>query len=454
MTPGFKLACAYLTFAPALGIRVVRRTDGRLADELGGNDISVVCTYEHLMALMEEGEDVELGRCITEEGEAFDLDPQAIPDAVHHDKLELTLRAGGETTVFGASKYDVVEAKLLEHEKSELQEEYEIGALEDGQVSVASSGYSVLMVQTAWSDFSSKRRADIEPELNIAKTMISKGSYGSFRLGSTAWTRSSIPMRYGGIVNENSCDHSRLIREIDARTSQSSSYMYRMIFLPGGDQQKGCGWAGLATVGCGRPRNAPRAGACWSLYRGISARVQAHELGHNFGLLHAAGELRGNFVEYGDPTAIMGNQYGARSEFSASSRFALGWLSRRTGEVLDASLRRYTLSDLSAGKGIANAVAVRFVCGNCGPRQDKFRGLVGGELFFSFGYGKVMVHLARSENKGTEYWGELTRGQGWMNPYGSIAVHFCSTGFDTLSGTATATIAVDSSLSGAQGRCR
>ena len=68
----------------------------------------------------------------------------------------------------------------------------------------------------------------------------------------------------------------------------------------------GCGWAGLAYVGWARSY----------IKQTSSLLVIGHELGHNFGLLHAASLDCGTSViggtctssEYGDPFNIMGNQ--------------------------------------------------------------------------------------------------------------------------------------------------
>ena len=113
------------------------------------------------------------------------------------------------------------------------------------------------------------------------------------------------------------------------------AYTYREIFMPSGG---GCGWAGLASVGCGHPsRGLPRPGACIAWYNYKSTGVRAHELGHNLGLLHAAAESGGVFLEYGDYQSMMGN--GARSTLQfltfRPARYQLGLLAEVSGEVIE-----------------------------------------------------------------------------------------------------------------------
>lgn len=89
-----------------------------------------------------------------------------------------------------------------------------------------------------------------------------------------------------------------------------------------------CRWSGLAHVSCyGRCRS-------W-ISECSSLGVFAHELGHNAGLSHSGSWWSFNYagqIEYGDPTAIMGNLWAARSfvkndfYFTASMRAVLGWI--------------------------------------------------------------------------------------------------------------------------------
>ena len=88
----------------------------------------------------------------------------------------------------------------------------------------------------------------------------------------------------------------------------ASRYDYREIFIPhdiNGDDNGCTPWGAQADVGNGHPSRIPNPGASNALYRQGGPFVRAHELGHNFGLLHAGGQghtrdghLTGGWLEY------------------------------------------------------------------------------------------------------------------------------------------------------------
>lgn len=109
-----------------------------------------------------------------------------------------------------------------------------------------------------------------------------------------------------------------------------------------------CGWAGLAYVGS--------AGA-W-VNQALSVYVTAHELGHNYGLLHAHSYNCGAVSigtsctrsEYGDPFDDMGS--GTR-HFNSYSKWYLGWIA--SGGVVTVpigSSGNYTLSPMENAGGV------------------------------------------------------------------------------------------------------
>jgi len=382
------LALACMLAAPTSGIRVVKKAEENA--ETSSRTFSIECEYERIAVMLTEGGEAEVGECVTRDGQVFDIDPNEVNWAEFHDVLSLQLQAKATVSVLGEQEYKVVSASLVRHE--------EVVA----ELSTASSGYSVLAISSRWSDGGSATTSQIRPNFDQAKTLIRKSSYGSFNFGATTqYTSATVSSRYSKYNGDGNCNARSIREEIIPRTSGVNNYMYRMFFLP---NITGCKWAGLAQVGCGRPGNSPRNGACWSMYKGIpfghSVLCQAHELGHNFGLLHAAGNRNGNFVEYGDETAIMGNKWSAGMQFSAAHRFQLGWLRKTSGEVVQLSRGARRVSKLEENKGTAGAVALQVPCGRCVPRQPDKRSQVGGELFVSYTLGQVRVHLRRVNSGG------------------------------------------------------
>ena len=112
----------------------------------------------------------------------------------------------------------------------------------------------------------------------------------------------------------------------------------------------GCGWSGLAYVGYAR---------AWS-NNTTNLLVIAHELGHNFGLAHAASlDCGANVIdattctssEYGDPFDVMGNN--RAMHFNSAQKSVLNWLPAGTVSTHTAGTATYTLSPLETAGGIA-----------------------------------------------------------------------------------------------------
>ena len=115
-----------------------------------------------------------------------------------------------------------------------------------------------------------------------------------------------------------------------------------------------CGWAGLAYIGWGR--------AFINAYN--QTAIYGHELGHNFGLGHAASlACFGNVIggacsvsEYGDPFSIMGTQN--VSHFNAAQKRALQWIPASSVRTQSAGASTYSLAALEAAGGTTYAVTL------------------------------------------------------------------------------------------------
>jgi hypothetical protein len=116
----------------------------------------------------------------------------------------------------------------------------------------------------------------------------------------------------------------------------------------------GCGWAGLAYVGW--PRS--------YIKQTTSVLVIGHEVGHNFGMLHAGNVDCGTnviggtctFSEYGDPFGIMGNNRSMHA--NAAQKFDMGWIAPGTVRTHRSGRATYTLSPIESAGGATYAVKI------------------------------------------------------------------------------------------------
>lgn len=116
-----------------------------------------------------------------------------------------------------------------------------------------------------------------------------------------------------------------------------------------------CGWLGLGYVGTS---------GVW--VNGVNTTlVYGHELGHNFGLLHAgsldcgANPIGGSCTasEYGDPFGIMGNS--TTMHLNAAQKSVLGWISSTAVKTHTTGSVTYTLNPIETAGGSAYAVKIR-----------------------------------------------------------------------------------------------
>jgi hypothetical protein len=159
-----------------------------------------------------------------------------------------------------------------------------------------------------------------------------------------------------GIAAPSTCDYSNIGNLADAAyaaafPSDKTTYQNRFYVFP---RLAACGWAGLAYVGFGL--------AYSNGYNTLG--VYGHELGHNFGLLHA-GRLTcsgvsicspGSVAEYGDSFDVMGNI--STMHFNAAQKSILQWIPSTSVKTHTTGTATYTLSPIESGGGTSYAIKI------------------------------------------------------------------------------------------------
>jgi hypothetical protein len=133
-----------------------------------------------------------------------------------------------------------------------------------------------------------------------------------------------------------------------------SGYEYVVYVFP---STPGCGWSGLGYIGFPKRAYVNGPGA-------FTTKVIAHEMGHNFGLLHAGSLGCGgatlastcSVTEYGDPFSTMGNVHAGH--FNAAQKSDLGWIPASSTPTHPGGSITYTLSPIENGGGATYAVKV------------------------------------------------------------------------------------------------
>jgi hypothetical protein len=133
-----------------------------------------------------------------------------------------------------------------------------------------------------------------------------------------------------------------------------SAYNYVVYLFP---NVPACGWIGLAYIGS--PHKAWINGV-----GGFRTSAITHEMGHNFGLLHAAsvrcssGSIGGScsVSEYGDPFDAMGNQ--RAMHYNATQKARLAWIASAAVKTHTGGAATYTLSPLEVAGGATYAVKI------------------------------------------------------------------------------------------------
>jgi hypothetical protein len=122
----------------------------------------------------------------------------------------------------------------------------------------------------------------------------------------------------------------------------------------------GCWWVGIASVGLGGAVQ----GFAWINGRNTTP-VYSHELGHNFGLLHAGslrcshGAITGGCIvaEYGDLFDTMGNNQPAW-HYNAYNKRSLGWIPANAVATHSGGSTTYSLTPTELAGGSLYAVRV------------------------------------------------------------------------------------------------
>jgi hypothetical protein len=224
----------------------------------------------------------------------------------------------------------------------------------------ATTTHSVLVILVKFSNTASDPIAatSVKNVMTTASNSVAnfyrEASYGQHLLNPTVtpqWLRATI-------AAPTTCNYSAIGVAAEAAATAAgynvASYEFRVYVFP---RVTACGWSGLAYVGS--PKKA------WINGGGAAVTsVIAHEMGHNFGLLHAAsvdcgtrsigGSCRAS--EYGDPFNTMGNQRAAH--FDAAQKSLLGWIPAATVATHRTGTSTYVLAPIENGGASLYAVKI------------------------------------------------------------------------------------------------
>jgi M6 family metalloprotease-like protein len=214
----------------------------------------------------------------------------------------------------------------------------------------------------------------------------------------------------------------------------------------------GCTWTGIGSMSCATlssPRDGSfTASSSWMVAPAAGDRVAAvalaaHELGHNFGLGHAAtrdfgsaplGALgaKGTIDEYGDPFSAMGAS--SPGHYAAPHKAALGWLAASNVASVESGAS-FVLSPLEIVTGGVQALKVRRGTGNDAWLWLTYRQPVGADanlggapfagalVHYQDAYSGLQTQLVDfSPATGTFADPPLPGGAAWADPYSNLSV--------------------------------
>jgi hypothetical protein len=229
-----------------------------------------------------------------------------------------------------------------------------------GTAAKATATHSVLVILMSFSNTAT----DPLPVSSVQNVMVNASnsvanffrevSYGQHALNVTVtnrWLRSTM-------ATPANCDYTTLGNAAEqaavAGGYSPTSYEFRVYVFP---MLSSCGWSGLAYIG--NPKKAWINGGS-----AVVTNVIGHEMGHNFGLLHAASLDCGaratggscTSSEYGDPFNTMGN---ARAmHYDAAQKARLGWIPGSSVVTHSSGSATYQLAPLETAGAAAYALKI------------------------------------------------------------------------------------------------
>jgi Bacterial Ig-like domain (group 3)/Gametolysin peptidase M11 len=224
----------------------------------------------------------------------------------------------------------------------------------------AATTHSVLVILMKFSNTASDPStvAAVQDVMTTASNSVAnfyrEASYGQHLLNPTVtskWLTASM-------AAPSTCNYSGIGTAAEAAATAAgynvAAYEFKVYVFP---RLAACGWSGLAYIGS--PKKAWINGAGSAV-----TSVIAHEMGHNFGLLHAASvdcgtrSIGGSCTasEYGDPFSTMGNQRAAH--FDSAQKSLLGWIPASSVKTHQSGTATYVLAPLENGAGSVYAVKI------------------------------------------------------------------------------------------------
>ena len=206
-----------------------------------------------------------------------------------------------------------------------------------------------------------------------------------------------------------------------------SNYQHRVYVLPA---NVGCGWAGLAYVGCGI--------SCQAWVKAYSNHVcgypdaYAHEIGHNLGMWHASTDTNNDGTldcEYCDTSSFMGYATGSLRTLNAPHKTQMGWTSG--ARLVDGSQGgTFTVSSLAlAATGMPQVIRVRPSSGD--PYYLSFRTRTGYDAPLDAAYyNKLSVHRY-SGSGNSRFITALTNGQSFNDSASGVTIQQISSTVDS-----------------------